>query len=288
MGRILLSLVAVFLWVGPASGTILVKVTGTRVNLRAKASLRAEVVAQAEEGDILIARRFKEEWVEVVPDEKINFWVHDDFVSDGVVTATKLNVRAGAGINYSTVGVLKRGEKVESREQFGEWLSIAPPFDTSLWVSAKLVEIIRPDRPAKPEPEERAVAPSEGSTRKPPPKAVSARTAPASTGVRTSGTEAVPEGTAGLDLVTMDGQGEMVEMEGVLSRAGRLFRRTGDFRLLDKRGYGSRTVCSVRGNREQMESFLGYHMTIRGRRYWVQGSKYPVVIPSQIVPHSGP
>jgi hypothetical protein len=45
-------------------------------------------------------------------------------------------------------------------------------------------------------------------------------------------------------------------------------------------------ICYVRGNNVQMNSLLGRRLLIRGREYWVQGAKYPVVIPDEIIPRA--
>lgn len=280
-------------WCVPAHATHLVKVTGHNVNLRAKPSLSAEVVSQADEGDILIARSFKQDWVEVIPEDRVDFWVHSDFVSDGQVTATKLNVRAGAGINYSTVCVLKRGDTIAVRGEFGEWLKIAPPLDASLWISAKLVELLRTDKKG-----DKPVKPWVGP--KPPvPEVV----APVASAVSTSappdqpGTEAsrgpsqdrgASSASSRQKLVPLEGQGETIQVRGTLRRVGFLRRGPAKFRLVEESRYRSHSLCYVRGNMEQLDSFVGTTMTIKGRQYWLQGSKYPVVVPEQIIPHSGP
>ena len=41
----------------------------------------------------------------------------------GVVTASALNVRKGAGTNYPVVGQMKKGEKVQLDERVGDWWS---------------------------------------------------------------------------------------------------------------------------------------------------------------------
>jgi len=83
-----------------------VTVTADRVNLRAAAREMAEVVGQVNEGTVLASKSIGQKWVEIVPPETVNLWVHRDFVHDGIVATRKLNVRAGPGINFSVVGRL--------------------------------------------------------------------------------------------------------------------------------------------------------------------------------------
>ena len=109
---------------GPDS--IVARTKSDRVNLRAKPEPSAEVVAQAAMDETLQVLEVQEKWVQVVPPERVDLWIHRDFVKDGLSVAEKVNVRAGAGINFSVVGQYTRGERIEVRGQFGEWLKVAP------------------------------------------------------------------------------------------------------------------------------------------------------------------
>ncbi|MBU1693403.1 MAG: SH3 domain-containing protein, partial [Verrucomicrobia bacterium] len=153
-------------WAGAES----VRVVGQRVNLRARADLKAEVVGQVADGDLLEARSIQEEWVEVVPPESVDLWIHKDFVQGGKVVASELKVRAGPGINYSVVATLDRGASVSVRGEFMEWLKIVPPSNASLWVSKSYVESGRAAR--APSPSEPVAPPSGPVTMASPPPAV--------------------------------------------------------------------------------------------------------------------
>lgn len=121
------------------------------VNLRARPALTAEVVGQAAVGQELTAKSLDTEWVEVVVPANIDFWVLGDYLKEGVVVCRqRVNVRAGPGINFSTVGQLDNAAKAEVRGSHGEWIKIAPPENCSLWVSRSLVEVA----PARPPPVE--------------------------------------------------------------------------------------------------------------------------------------
>ena len=121
-----------------------VRVLSDRVNLRAAPQLTAEVVAQVDENDVLQAREIGAEWVEVVTPTNVDGWIHREFYVDGRVNVKKLNVRAGPGINYKVLGEMRRNDPVEVRGEFGEWLKIAPPPDSSVWISSAYVESARP------------------------------------------------------------------------------------------------------------------------------------------------
>ncbi|MGD9611696.1 MAG: SH3 domain-containing protein [Kiritimatiellia bacterium] len=127
------------------SGQTPVRVTADHVNLRAKALLTSEVVAQAAYDERLAAYGIGEEWVEVAAPAKADLWVAKTFVQAPAYTvgANRVNVRAGPGINYNVVCTLELGETVAPRgEEVAEWLKIAPPASARLWISREYVEIL--------------------------------------------------------------------------------------------------------------------------------------------------
>lgn len=274
-----------------------VKVTGQRVNLRSKADLQSEVVGQVEDGEVLSAKTFQDEWVEVVPPESLDLWVYREFVKGNAVTGDKLYVRAGPGINYSVVGTLQRGTVVAPRGEFGEWLKIAPPPECSLWVSRTYVSSpVPPSAPvreaevaaAPPPPSPVAVPAARVETVAPRPAVpvVEAAAEPAVTVITPTPRPAETESAAlgDLKLVPLEGQGRTVQREGVLRMAGFVIGRPSRYRLVRYVGSRIETICYVRGNNAQLNQFLGHRMTVRGREFWVQGVRQPVVIPDQIVP----
>ncbi|HRT04908.1 MAG TPA: SH3 domain-containing protein [Kiritimatiellia bacterium] len=128
-----------------ASAQTPVRVTADNVNLRAKAQLTAEVVAQAAYDERLAAYEIGDEWVEVAAPEQADLWVTKSYVQQpaNTIGANRVNVRAGPGINYNVVCTLALGEKVEPRgEEVAEWLKIAPPAAARLWISRDYVEIV--------------------------------------------------------------------------------------------------------------------------------------------------
>lgn len=248
-----------------------VRVVGNRVNLRAKPDLQTEVVGQANRGDLLTVKSMTEEWVEVVPPQSIEFWVHRDFVEAGEVASPRLNVRAGPGINYSVVATLERGTRVHQRGEFVEWLSIEPPSSASIWITRELVEAVQPAPAPRPAPPAR---PEPARKPEPPPRE------PVAPVVYHPPPSPPP---SDLDLIPLEGQGERVERTGTLRPAGFVFGRPSRYRLTRQRGHSIETICYVKGNEAQLQSLLGHQLEISGQEYWVQGARYPVLLPEQIV-----
>ena len=281
-GRISSVVLAACTWTSAAAAEYAVQVTGSRVNLRAKPTTSVETVGQVEYGDLLFAKSLGVDWVELVPPESTAIWVSRDYVNDGVVSADTLNLRSGPGVNYSVVGELQRGSGVEVGEEFGEWLRIAPPQEASVWISRQFIKDVTPlasgsatvvELPALPvtdvsigngDDQERVV--HEEKTEIPPKVSAILRPVPSD-----------------MDLVPLQGQGEVVVVKGHLKKSGFGFRPPSRFRLLGKTNSSDTMICYVRGNDDQLRELLNNPMVIHGRQYWVQETKYPVVIPDKIV-----
>jgi uncharacterized protein YraI len=269
---------AVFASLATAGGAESVGVTvkGARVNLRARPAMDAEVVGQSEEGEVLTARRSDEEWVEVAPPERIDVWVHRDFVREGIVQTSSLQVRSGPGINYQRVGTLHKGERVSARGEFGEWLKIAPPADVSLWVHRDFVQWPAPPKPPVP-PKETVRAPVPPP---PPPKPVPRPPAVAES--RPVSEPKPPPPPADLRLAPAAQQGRLVQREGYVKPVGFLFGRPSRFQLAVDRGNRLETLCYLRGNDDQLAGFQNRLLRIEGREYWVQGVRHPMLVIERI------
>ena len=272
-----------------------VKVVGQRVNLRAKADLQAEVVGQVADGEFLNARSFQDDWVEVVPPDSMDLWVHSEFIKDNQVMAPKLYVRGGPGINYTVVGTLVRGDTITPKGDFGEWIKVVPPPACSLWVNRSYVQVLQPEK-ARPAPAQKTAAEqltkgaeqtAEGASEAPdiytPPVVAAVPKPPVAQPVQQQPSTNAP---ADLALIPLAGQGRIVQRDGILRLSGLVWGRPSRFRLVRYEGNRIEMICYVRGNSSQMNALLGQRLLIRGREYWVQGVKYPVVVPDEIIPRA--
>jgi len=291
-------------------------------NLRARALATAEVVGKLSQGDPIEAKGIEQNWVEIVPPTNVDLWVLGDYVREGVVECSQtVNVRAGPGINFSIVGKVGPGARVDVRGAHGEWMKIAPPDGSSVWIARELVGVAPPKPAVKPAParQEPAAPPVPPpapavATRPPAPVAVpvpaaapaAAPVPEAAPGTRATvfvppapgSTSAPPEQSAvrlefqvpaGLDLVEAVGQGRWREVKGVLRPKDFIFRAPSEFRLVAEGGNRhSETICFVLGNRAQLQALLYRSLAMGGREYWVKRQKYPVLIPERIVLQRAP
>lgn len=231
-----------------AGEVLRLRVTGDNVNIRAKSSPNAEVVGQVISGDILDGFATSSEWFQVVLPSNISCWVAAEFVNNGVAR-TRVNVRSGPGLNFSSLGLIHFGTVLEIREHKDPWLRIAPPSGISGWISSRFVVPVTQPPPISTAP---LPLPPADVTPQLQPQVVQGQT--------TSG------------------------WEGIVT-TGKLFsREPSKYRLINKGKAGSSVVCYLRGNKEQLESFKGRAVRIQGREYWLKAATVPLVVPETITP----
>jgi uncharacterized protein YgiM (DUF1202 family) len=131
----------------PGSATV----AGRNVNVRAKATIKSEVVAQLQDGDEVFieevilrpeaAGKDPNRWAKIAYPAKASAWVHSLYIdaATSTVKPKKLNVRAGAGENFTVIGTLHSGDVVAPLGTKGGWISIQPPEGTTAYVAAKLL-----------------------------------------------------------------------------------------------------------------------------------------------------
>ena len=93
-----------------------------------------------------------------------------------------------------------------------------------------------------------------------------------------------PSVLEGKKLVSSVEQGKSVYYVGTLRPAGYVWKRPGKFRLTRKDSRGRAvTSCYVLGNESQLAGLRDSLLRVVGKEYWIQGVRYPVVVPEQII-----
>lgn len=242
-----------------------VRVTGDRVSLRVKPDINAELLDRAMRGEELVFLGKTNGWVAVQAPSSLDFWVAGQYVQNGTVQPEKLNVRSGPSQNYSVVCVVNKGSALSLRGEFNEWLKIAPPAGSRVWISEDYAELIEPPRPEPvPEPEPEPVVVVE-----PEPEPVSVVAEP-----KAAKAELKP---LVLVLDKTKEQGTYDEIPGVLRRAN-----PGLYQLVLIAGDIEEPICLVRGKKAQMESYLNRAMLIKGKKFWAKGVDLPILQPIKI------
>jgi len=243
-----------------------VRVMGDRVSLRAKPDINAELLDRAMQGEELVFLGKTNGWVAVQAPASLDFWVAGQYVQNGTVQPEKLNVRSGPSQNYSVVCVVNKGDSLALRGEFNDWLEIAPPAGSRVWISEDYAELIEPPPPepvSEPQPAPVVVVEPEPEE----PVSVVAETKPTEEELK----------PLVLVLDKTREQGTYDEIPGVLRRAN-----PGLYQLVLIAGDIEEPICLVRGKEAQMESYLNRAMLIKGKKFWAKDVDLPILQPIKI------
>ena len=300
-----------------------VRVTANKVNLRAAPKYESETVGQVSHGDILILQGdISEPWVKVTPPDSVDLWVYSSLVTDKKINVSKAMVRAGAGLNYNTVGSLERNDPVVVRGTLGDWTKIAPFPSSSVWITNAYVELVAhtkhvaPVAPAvpvapvsnislaiSPPPNDHPIAP-EPLVDKVRPETVSISTQPPKQSENESTTaKTISEEKSKRSLISSSDSKKVIgpaqipnsrlnqdkvqalsgSYSGTLASSG-TGSHPSKYRLVTFSGNEKpQTVCYVLGNSKQLESFKGEFIVLEGAVYWYNGTKIPAIYAQNIL-----
>ncbi len=127
-------------------------VVANHVNVRAQAKLRSEVIGHVTKGqavtvleEITLNNSAPDEpsaWAKITLPSGTHVWVKSTYIDPAgkTVKATRLNLRAGPGENYSVLGRLEHGETVKDLGAKGDWMEIEPPADAFAFVAAQFLK----------------------------------------------------------------------------------------------------------------------------------------------------
>lgn len=237
-----------------------VRITGDRVSLRAMPSLEGQLLDRAMRGEEMVYFQKTNGWIAVQAPDSLDFWVAAEYIENGVVKPEKLNIRSGPSLNYNAVAIANRGDLLSLRGEFNNWLKIAPPMGSFVWISEDYVEII--------------------GASKPPPVVVAApKPVPAPKPIVKEKAESTEEELPTLMLVLDKSkpQGKKDKIPGVLRRAN-----PGLYKLVLIVGDMEEPICLVRGRESQLEKMLNRSLLIEGSVYWVKDVDLPVIQPEKI------
>lgn len=255
---------------GQGTTNFQVRTLADKVNLRARPESGTEVVAQADDGQLLEVVRAEGEWLGVLAPTNAGVWLKSQFVKDGVVAGDKIRLRSGPGISYRDVGLLRKGAQVAVWTTQGDWIKVAPPPDLVVWVSSNLVQAV-PVATA-------GVGQVAGGVTSPAPDAG------ADVSTNSLLTRELPAGLPRDQLAAVLGQGAMVERTGTVERVPLAFFRGVDYRLVEVRDGTRVTVCFLEGNDSQMPRLVGRRLAVKGREYWLRNQRFAVVYPEVVKP----
>ena len=127
-------------------------VGASNVNVRGQAKLKSEVVGRLTKGqqvtvleEITLNNSGPEEpsaWAKILLPPDLHVWVNTAFIdaTNKTVLPRRLNLRAGAGENYSVLGRLERGAPVKEVGTKGAWTELEAPTNAYAFVAAQYLK----------------------------------------------------------------------------------------------------------------------------------------------------
>jgi uncharacterized protein YgiM (DUF1202 family) len=127
-------------------------VVANNVNVRGQAKLHSEVIGHVTKGqpvtviqEITLNDSAPDEpsaWAKIAIPPGTHAWVNSAYIdaANKTVKATRLNLRAGPGENYSILGRLQHGETVKDLGAKGDWMEIEPPANAFAFVAAQFLK----------------------------------------------------------------------------------------------------------------------------------------------------
>jgi len=264
-------------------------VTADRVNLRAQAKANAEVITQLAKGDRLTILDKKNvpygsrtmTWLKVALPEKATVWIKGEFVKEGVVTGEKVNLRAGAGVNFSILGQTHKGEKLQILRTAGEWHEIRPLPGTFGWISSDYVELTPDLQPPPPSEQVQPVIPPVGDAA-PKPTTTNGVT------VVESPVKAVePAKPTEAPIISKDADGppQPVTRQGILRTcSGYLLKRPGTHALWDESASRPQIIAYLNSAGISLDKFNGHKVQIVGMETRLINWQNPVIDVQELSP----
>jgi uncharacterized protein YgiM (DUF1202 family) len=241
-------------------------VKGTRSNVRARPSLKAEPLVQLNKGESVtiidrktVSENGREmEWLHIQLPSKAKCFVSAQLVSDGVVKASDVYVRCGPSTNHRDIGKLAKGDRVEIVKTEGAWLQIKPTAQCTGWIAAELVEI--------------APAPEAAPTPAQPVTALPAEI----------GTSPAPAGVVKVLDTDPDVIVQYAMKDGILLAVTE-DRAPAPYQLMTPEMNGlQQRMCYLQSDKTNLRRFEGKHVRLAGNERWRKGDHYPVLVIDRI------
>lgn len=126
------------------------KINVKSVHLRAGQSKNFESLGRVQEGDAVVVIEKDYSWYKVRLPKDAKSYITNEYVNMvssrvGEVTADRVNVRAGAGINHTVLGQVNEGDRILITEVKEEWLRIHPVPSTYGWIKEDFVDFVSTD-----------------------------------------------------------------------------------------------------------------------------------------------
>lgn len=266
-------------------------ISSPKVNVRAGPGINFSIVGQLVNGDKVVTRGHSAEWMNIEPPEKCSLWVASSYLQPIPVAEpepvksepvkpepVKPEPVKPEPVEKSVESAQTAPEDSSDKDLIDEKIDESPVDSGKKDESVDLVPDSAPAPDIKTEPVHQIEDEIAATV------SISDNASKAPSVDESAQREEFVKPPADLDLVPAQQQGIVKSYSGILRPAGYLFNRPSPFRILSHDESGKSVMqCYVKGNTSQLRALLGRKMTITGRQYWVQGNRYPVLVPNRIV-----
>ncbi|MFH0790352.1 MAG: SH3 domain-containing protein [Candidatus Omnitrophota bacterium] len=257
-------------------------VLADRVNIRAGCGTNFEVLGQLDKAVNVEVLGKQNGWFKIKLPEGIFGFVRKDYVDIDKVTANKLYVRAGAGLNYNSLGTLEKGQSVSIVKQEGDWLKIVPPDNCFGWVREDFLSLpsqnnILPEKKS-------LLAATPGVTVKPanrsekrvifsaiPPKPAKANDSDEKLNVSLK---------LDADAQISDVSANKIEVTGTIQELGKIARRCATHKLMQ----GKKVIYYLKSKTVDLNYFVYQKVTLSGMLEKDTAASCPIINVTQITP----
>ena len=138
--------------------------------IRARPDASSPVLATANPGEIFFADHAEGAWTAVAPPDRVALWIHSDFVEGTRVVAKTVQLRTAPSLSSDVAGSLSRGATILQRGKQGDWLQIAPPSSSHVYIeTSSLSPVAERTEPVREIPETPGYIPEPTPVAPPPP-----------------------------------------------------------------------------------------------------------------------
>ena len=93
-------------------------------------------ITELKQHDLVTVIGREGDWLRIVPPDDIACWIKGDYIVDGTVSGTAVNVRSGPGIKHRILGQVNKGDLVNEIEEKDTWIHIDPPDTLTAYIKA--------------------------------------------------------------------------------------------------------------------------------------------------------
>jgi len=120
------------------------EITSDKVNVRAGQNINFERLCSLSKGEEVVIVDKSYDWYKIKLPESARCYIAERYVrllseNIGVVSADRVNIRAGQGEGFSVIGQVNQGAKVKIRGEKEGWYEIQPPSGSYGWVNHRFV-----------------------------------------------------------------------------------------------------------------------------------------------------